>query len=201
MSGLLPFSDHDVVSRRSPNGGTERSFLRAASSCHAVPFGSRPRETRAPSSGTRNGSHQQDLPVPHSGRVLAAVLIAAAMLGMGASAQAQQGDPQAKVAKEPGKDITVTGQRPNATCGGATSAQPIDYACLNSALKTATTAAQPAPSAADAITSQATTPSKVGTFSHTATAQRMGQNFGKSAQPYRPPAPVYTNPAAGRPPR
>jgi len=98
-------------------------------------------------------------------------------------------------------DITVTGQRSSSACTGQSSAQPIDYACLNGELKTAATAAQPAPSAADATAAQATTPSKIGTFSFSATSQRMGQNFGKSAEPYRPPAPQYATPVRGAGPR
>jgi hypothetical protein len=39
---------------------------------------------------------------------------------------------------------------------------------------------------------------KVGGFSQTGVAQQYGQNFGKSAEPYRPPAPVYAPPLGGR---
>jgi hypothetical protein len=39
---------------------------------------------------------------------------------------------------------------------------------------------------------------KVGGFSQAAVAQQYGQNFGKSAEPYRPPAPVYASPLGGR---
>lgn len=202
MSGFTPFSAHDASSRRSPNGGAERPDPQAASFRHAVPFGSHPGEGRAADSSAWNRPLQRDPSVPLTGRVFAAALIGAAILGFAPqSAFAQESRTPAATDVQAKSDVVVTGKRPGSTCGGATSAQPIDYACLNSELKTAAAAAQPTPSAADAVTSQATTPSKVGTFSHTATAQRMGQNFGKSAQPYRPPAPIYSNPAAGRPPR
>ncbi len=109
---------------------------------------------------------------------------------------------RAEPAHDPDKqDILVTGHRPGSTCDGKDSAQPIDYACLNGELKTAADAARPAPPAIEATASQANTPSKVGTFSHSATAQRMGSNFGKSAQPYRPPAPTYTSHVRGGAPR
>jgi len=98
-------------------------------------------------------------------------------------------------------DVLVTGQHPGSACTASTPARPVDYACLNQALKAAVKAGRPAPPAVDAATAQANTPSKVGTFSHAATAQRMGQNFGHSAQPYRPPAPTYANPVRGTPPR
>ena len=38
---------------------------------------------------------------------------------------------------------------------------------------------------------------KVGGFNQAAVAQQYGENFGKSAQPYRPPAPVYASPLGG----
>lgn len=94
----------------------------------------------------------------------------------------------------PQRDIVVTGRPSGSACTGGASAQPIDYACLNAALKATATAAQPARERAAA---EADRPSKVGTFSFAATAQRMGANFGHSAQSYRPPAPRYANPARG----
>ena len=202
MSGFTPFSAHDASSRRSPNGGAERPDPQAASFRHAASFGSRRREANAPKSGNRTGSRQQDPSVPLIGRVLAVPLIALVLFAAAPQpARAQQAEKPAVTDTQGKSDVVVIGKRPGSTCGGTASAQPIDYACLNSELKTAATAAQPAPSATDAVTSQATTPSKVGTFSHTATVQRMGQNFGKSAQPYRPLAPIYAKPAAGPPPR
>ncbi|WCM25949.1 hypothetical protein NDN01_18230 [Sphingomonas sp. QA11] len=104
----------------------------------------------------------------------------------------------------PGTDIVVTGSRPQSNCpvpdekarvvsppkpGGGP-----DLSCLNRELQTAAKSGQVAPSAAGDTTSRANVPSKVGTFSFSATAQRVGRNFGKSATPYRPPAPVFTSP-------
>lgn len=49
--------------------------------------------------------------------------------------------------------------------------------------------------------SEMAAPARSGTFSFTATSQRMGSNFGRSAYPFRPNAPVYRNPVlpAGKP--
>ncbi|MEP9360979.1 hypothetical protein [Sphingomonas sp. KR3-1] len=82
--------------------------------------------------------------------------------------------------------IVVTGQAP--------ACRPADLACLNAQLKLSG-AGHPTPSPAREGEAEATTPSRVGTFSQTATAQRMGRNFGKAATPYRPPAPSYSHPA------
>ncbi len=143
-----------------------------------------------------------------AGRVLAVAFQFTALVAA-VPAQAQQAQSAVPAqqkhkgaeARKDRRDILVTGQRPGSTCDGRTSAQPIDYACLNGQLQTAAKGAPPARSAADAVTSQATTPSKAGTFSFSATSQRMGKNFGHSAQPYRPPPPVYTNPVRGAAPK
>lgn len=191
MFGQTPSSAHDVVPRRSSNGGAKRrSPIFAASPRRPIRFA--PRQTDEGGPLPRNGSW-----------ALAAAVMCGMALVLAAPATAQRApDKQdATERRQEKSDIRVTGRRPGSTCNGTASAQPIDYACLNRELKTAATSAQPAPSATDAIASQTTTPSKVGTFSHAATAQRMGKNFGKSAQPYRPPAPQYTNPVRGAPPR
>lgn len=176
MTLFNPFGDHDVAARRLPDGGAvQRSPLYAAPPRHARPM-----------------------------RRLPALLLALTFLPAApARAQDAPGPDHAR-AHEPRandrRDILVTGHRPDA-CDPAAARAAIDYACLNGALKSAATAAQPTPPAVDATTAQATTPSRVGTFSHAATAQRMGKNFGHSAQPYRPPAPTYTNPVRGAGPQ
>lgn len=133
--------------------------------------------------------------------------LALAGLGVGAGAglhaqekEADRADPQAA-----GTTITVTASRPTPSCtrppanGGG---PPIDYACLTRSLKAEARSAPGGTSAIDAAAAQAHVPSRVGTFSFSATAQRMGSNFGKAAMPYRPPPPVYANPIiAGQPPR
>lgn len=143
--------------------------------------------------------------MPLAGRPLAAALAALATLAAPPGPARQAGTPATPgpaagpdVQARP--DLVVTGRKPASTCSGKATA-PIDYACLNGALKTAARGAPPVPSAADAAASQATTPSKAGTFSHTATAQRMGRTFGHSAQPYRPPVPAYANPVRTAPPQ
>ncbi|MES2452011.1 MAG: hypothetical protein V4610_15745 [Pseudomonadota bacterium] len=84
--------------------------------------------------------------------------------------------------------VVVTGRRTPGCASG-------DLPCLDAELKAA--AKRPALPAIGATAAEATTPSRVGTFSHTATAQRMGRNFGRSAQPYRPAAPAYTSTVTG----
>jgi hypothetical protein len=68
--------------------------------------------------------------------------------------------------------------------------------CLNQELAQKAAAVAHAPTVAplDAQSSAV----KVGGFNQAAVAQQYGQNFGKSAQPYRPPAPVYASPLGGR---
>lgn len=180
MMHFTPFGARDTASRPTPQRGAWQSLqpLAIAMLRKITPFGSRP------------------------GRRVQGFVLLLCVSTAPLSARAQQADPPHMADKESKRDILVTGQRPASSCTGQSSAQPVDYACLNGELKAAAAnTAPPASSAADAITSQATTPSKVGTFSHTATGQRMGQNFGKSAQPYRPPAPVYTYPVRTAPPK
>jgi len=182
MPGSIPVQAPDVPTRRPPTGGARLPLpLACAASRPPASSGSQPGKMRIARDACRRGSSD---PI---GRALAAGLLL--MLA-----------PLPAIAQEK-SDIFVNGQRPDSACNGQTSQQPIDLACLNKDLKAAASAAQPTPLAADAITAQATTPSKVGTFSHTATAQRMGQNFGKSAQPWRPPAAQYTSPVRGAAPR
>ncbi|HEY4078721.1 MAG TPA: hypothetical protein VGM26_17470 [Rhizomicrobium sp.] len=68
--------------------------------------------------------------------------------------------------------------------------------CLNQELaqKAAAVARTPSIAPLDALSPAV----RVGGFSQAAVAQQYGQNFGKSAQPYRPPAPVYASPLGGR---
>jgi hypothetical protein len=70
-------------------------------------------------------------------------------------------------------------------------AKPSPYDCLNQQLQQAVQgAASPSP----ALPLGAGSPSnKVGTFNEQGVSEQYGQNFGKSAIPYRPPAPVYGN--------
>lgn len=100
--------------------------------------------------------------------------------------------------RDEGRDVVVNGKRAE-TCAPAAQAHAgaVDYACLNGQLEAAATAAQPAPPAADAVTAQATTPSKAGTFSFSATHERLGSSFGRSVAPQRPPAPGYSNAVTG----
>jgi hypothetical protein len=140
-----------------------------------------------PVPGKSSGLRQRDPSELRIGRVLAAALRLAAVVLLAPPVRAQEAGEQA------GADVVVTGQRPGPACAAR------DLACLNRQLTAGLTAGlktsghPPAPRAAAAIEAQATTPSKAGTFSHAATAQRMGGNLGKSAQPYRPRAPIFSS--------
>jgi hypothetical protein len=75
--------------------------------------------------------------------------------------------------------------------GGAHS---LSFDCLNQELKDAAQehdAGAPIANAKDVTGTGA--PTTVGTFSYTGTSIRMGDAFGKSAIPQRPPAPSFTN--------
>jgi|GEM_PF-2603315 len=122
--------------------------------------------------------------------------MAAGMMLLVAAHPAQAAPPQdhRDQAVRADSDVVVTGRRPPDCTATTGTVKAPDYACLNFELKAAAKTDQPGPRAEDAITGQADQPSKVGTFSYSATHQRLGSNFGKSAQPYRPPAPVFTTP-------
>lgn len=169
MTGFPPFSAHDASPCRSPIGGAGRLSPAIVPLRHAFPL-----------------------------KVFALAAVAVAMAGPAAAQEAPKADPARR-------DIVVTGTRPQSGCtavapnASQSSAGQPDLACLNGELQAAARAGQPLPSAVDATTAQATVPSKVGTFSYSATQQRMGQNFGKSATPYRPPTPTYTTPTVPGP--
>jgi hypothetical protein len=71
------------------------------------------------------------------------------------------------------------------------------YDCINARLG-AVAHATDRPSSADAPVNSSSPSNVVGSFNEGATRNRLGQNFGKSAVPYRPPA---ANPPALPPPR
>ena len=125
-------------------------------------------------------------------------LVVAAVLLLGDAAYAA--DPKPAAAPATVREVIVNGQRQPACSSTAPGGHGLNLACLNGQVKAAAEAGNPPPPAIDATTAQANTPSKVGTFSQAATSQRLGKNFGHSAQPYRPPPPVYANPiTAGKP--
>ena len=61
------------------------------------------------------------------------------------------------------------------------------YACINAQLGATAQATKRASSDTDAPVNSASPGNVVGTFNEGATRNRLGQNFGKSAVPYRPP--------------
>jgi hypothetical protein len=73
-------------------------------------------------------------------------------------------------------------------------ARSLSFDCLNQELKDA---AQDHPDTAPAVSAKDVTgtgaPTQVGTFSYTGTSIRMGNAFGHSATPQRPPAPSFTS--------
>jgi hypothetical protein len=118
-------------------------------------------------------------------------------LGQAAPAQAQVQDKP-----DPVGEVTVT---PPAKTGLGACA-PVDYPCLDKALKAAALSAKPPepglPPQVASVADQAVIPTRVGTFSQTATAQRLGPNFGHAATPWRPASTATTSPIlAGRPTR
>jgi hypothetical protein len=139
----------------------------------------------APPFGAHDAPHRRS---PRSGRAVATATLSRIALLLALAPTLASAAP----AQPP--EVVVNGKPERCP---APSAHGIDYACLNAALK-ADTAPPLAPAPAiDATTRKADVPSKVGTFSYTATAQRMGKNFGHSASPYRPPPPVYGHAAIG----
>jgi hypothetical protein len=120
------------------------------------------------------------------------VLALAALLAAGAGARAGEAPPSVGEVMVPG--------HPPAACPLSAQARGPDYACLNRQLQTAAGAAQPPVPTIDAAAREAQSPSRAGTFSQAATAERLGKNFGVSARPYRPAPPAYAQPiTAGRP--
>ncbi len=116
----------------------------------------------------------------------------------GASAAAEPSAPA------PVDEVVVNGRRPDACPPAApVGGHGLDLACLDRQVKAAASAGRPPPlaGARDAAVRDAQVPSRAGTFSFSAVAQRMGPNLGKSAEPYRPPPPVYASPIAPRPPK
>lgn len=140
-------------------------------------------------------SHTARLALVRRPRRFALVIALAATVASAAHA-AEPGSAQAPAVGE----VVVNGQRPAACSATAPGGHGLNFACLDGQVKAAAAAGAPAPPAIDATPAQASTPSQVGTFSHAATAERLGKTFGRSAQPYRPPPPVYANPiTAGKP--
>jgi hypothetical protein len=72
--------------------------------------------------------------------------------------------------------------------GGQTSSA---YDCLNRQLQQQTQATQHAMPQAPFAAGSA--PNQTGTFNKQGVSEQYGQNFGKSAVPYRPPAPIFNN--------
>jgi hypothetical protein len=70
--------------------------------------------------------------------------------------------------------------------------KPSGLNCLNQQLQQDVQGANPA---APSLPLSANSPSnQVGTFNEQGVAEQYGQNFGKSAIPFRPPVPVFINP-------
>jgi hypothetical protein len=64
-----------------------------------------------------------------------------------------------------------------------------DFSCTNAGLKNAIKTSR-APSQIDTNIGVTSSPAKLGTFNIAAERLKMGENFGKSVVPYRPPTPV-----------
>jgi hypothetical protein len=110
------------------------------------------------------------------------------------------GATQARAQNTPANANGVTiGGKAAQPSGGQTCVQaqignekPSPYDCLNQKLQQQVQGANPTQ---PSVPLGATSPSnQVGTFNEQGVKQQYGQNFGKSVVPYRPPAPVFSNP-------
>ncbi len=121
---------------------------------------------------------------------------AAVALGLMASPHLFPALPAAAQTVAATPEIVITAPKPSHACDAADggTAPVLNYACLTQALQAKAGVTPP-----DAVARPATdlaSPGDTGTFSYSATKQRMGDQFGVSATPQRPPAPVYAPPAA-----
>src|SRR3546814_2182068 len=111
----------------------------------------------------------------HAGRLVAVMLLARLGAGLDADLSAAQvGKEELAPADLRPADVVVTAPRPALPCARANAhaAPGIDYACLNQALKSKGRPAPARPTAIDAAAAQANSPSRIGTFSFSATSQR-----------------------------
>ncbi len=214
----IPLGAHDAATRRLPRSGRALPFSHGGGLSRIILAVGSPRPGNSsalfssffsacrPSPPDPTGRAQRRSTLVTGGRSTAGFMRCVALsIGFVALATiANTASAQSKPAKQddPTDDITVNGKRvESCSAPSAGGARGIDYDCLNSALKTAASAGQPPLPGADATTDQANVPSRVGTFSYSATSERMGKNFWHSATPYRPPPPVYGHGATGaRPP-
>jgi hypothetical protein len=114
-------------------------------------------------------------------RFISAILVASGAMYISAGVEdVKLGDEKAQTSCI---EVTIDGQKAP------------DMSCLNQQLEQKAAAARPVPVIPPV---DARSPSvQTGGFNQAAVAQQYGQNFGKSAQPYRPPAPVYASPLGG----
>lgn len=115
-------------------------------------------------------------------RFVSAILIASGFMCLAADAE----------------DVKLGGETAPTSCIEVTidGQKAPDMSCLNQELeqKAAAVRAAPVLPPVDAHSASVQT----GGFNQAAVAQQYGQNFGKSVEPYRPPAPVYAPPVGGR---
>jgi hypothetical protein len=87
---------------------------------------------------------------------------------------------------------------PPANCTDVQVGTAQSYDCINAQLGAVANSTQRFSSDANAPITSSSPSNAVGTFNQSATANRLGQNFGKSVTPYRP---AYTPPPAFGTPR
>ncbi len=99
--------------------------------------------------------------------------------------------------------IVLSGDKVPANPGGHSSCVEVeiggekapDWNCLNQKLEDEVNAASGAPAQAGLAPISANSPTdQVGGFNPTAMSQQYGSNWGKSAVPFRPPAPTFGDP-------
>ncbi len=119
-----------------------------------------------------------------SNRVISGFWLVLLMLGPGSAlGQATTGNGSITLPGSAGQtcvQVQVAGQKPSS------------LNCLNQQLQQDVQGAYPT---APSLPLAATSPSnQVGTFNEQGVAEQYGENFGKSAMPYRPPVPVFNDP-------
>lgn len=119
-------------------------------------------------------------------RALALILcLSAAMPICALPAQAQQADDLTPSAPAP----APAGQAlPGTNCTDVQVGSARSYDCVNAQLGAVARGQQKFSSDLNAPVTASSPSNTVGTFNEAATRERLGPNFGKSVQPYRPPA-------------
>ncbi len=116
-------------------------------------------------------------------RIVSASFLASGMMIAAAGAEDVRLGSAEETARPSCIEVTIDGQKAPG------------MSCLNQELEQKAAAARHVPNIPPVDARSAAV--QTGGFNQAAVAQQYGQNFGKSAQPYRPPAPVFAPPIGG----